>query len=745
MNTFLAPAAGLLVGLLSAQEPAPQPQAAAALVKTLPTARSITRVLFDRPGSGDLWAMGRDWKASFDARGCTFHPFFGSEAPRTFPLRIELTAATVGGEPLSLQRSAPLVDGTTVRTDRGALIETYTTTLEHVQQSFVFAQLPNRGAIVVEVALGGALAGDYSATTNDSGIDFANAHGTVGYRQALALDADGRRLPLTIGWNGRHARIEIPATFVATARLPLVLDPIVDVNNGVGMGYAQLQRLPDVATLQNPDRTLIVWQRQYAANDQDCVCEVLDGSLDYVTPAETPVDFSGYNWVEPRVASNRNGRNFLIVAQIDDQAGRYYIGGRIIGDSGVAALNQLVIEGFSTVGLPGNDFRPDVGGDPYPGTQSYYTVVFEHETAPGNRDVYFRQLDAAGVNQTTMPIPLGTLTDNETFPTISESNRTDRWLVTWQRTTPVAPFDEDVMAALVSWDGTVLTPAFTLFGTLANERLPSPSSPAQLETAPGELFFTIAAAVENGGQSDISLRVLDGTGVVRTNYGLSANEVGGFFLGRNQTFPECESDGVRFVVGYSEFSGSDYDTYVSTVAFTPGPDTLRIDEARVVIAATPAVDDYWTRMSAWFSGNNVGNPNYVIASGRIANNDTKVVSYGGYTPGQFFTFRSTQCGSLSLLASGEPVLGGKVTLLPATLAPAGVMIGTPTLAWLGSIGCNCFLGVDNAYFATGGGTFPVPANPTFVGIALSAQAYAVSGTNCLGFLDLSDTVDFTLH
>ena len=35
--------------------------------------------------------------------------------------------------------------------------------------------------------------------------------------------------------------------------------------------------------------------------------------------------------------------------------------------------------------------------------------------------------------------------------------------------------------------------------------------------------------------------------------------------------------------------------------------------------------------------------------------------------------------------------------------------------------------------------------PTFVGITLSVQGYAAVGTSCLGFLDLSDTIDFTIR
>lgn len=742
MSKFLLPMAGLLAALVPAQTriPTPPPASTPPVVQQ-PTARSWSRVLFDRTDTTTLWAAGRDWKASFDATGCAFHPFFGSDAPRTFPLRIELAAASVGGEPLTLRAGAPRVDGTTVRNDRGTLVETYDTTLANVRQSFVFATLPNRGAIEVDVRL----AGDFAASGTSSGVTFVNDFGRVDYHDAVAIDAAGRRLPLAIAWNGTHAHVEIPAAFVASATLPLVLDPIVDVNGSVGTGYAQLQRLPDVATLQNPDRTLIVWQRQFAANDQDCVCEVLDGSLDYVAPAETPIDFSGYNWVEPRVASSKNARNFLIVAQIDDQAGLYYIGGRLVGDDGFAVPNQLVIEGFNTFGLPGNNFRPDVGGDPYPGAQAYYTVVFEHETTPGNRDVYFRQLAQNGTNLTTMPIALGTQAQNETFPAISESNRTDKWLVTWQRTFPAAPFDEDVMAAFVSWDGTVATPAFTLAGSLASERRPSPSSPAQLVSAPGRLFYAMACELPNGAQSDIDVRIVDDLGVVRASFPLSTNEALGAFAARNQILPECESDGARFVVGYSESNGTDYDTLASTLAFVPGTNTVRLDETRVTIAATPGVDDYWTRMSAWFSGNNVASARYVIASGHIAANDIRVVDYGGYAPGAFFSTFPTQCGTLPLNASGDSVLGGTVSFFAGTLAPAGLVVGTPGLFWLGAIGCNCNLGVADAQFVPNGFTLTIPSNPTFVGITLSVQGYAAVGTSCLGFLDLSDTIDFTIR
>lgn len=93
-----------LLPALSAQDAPPRPafvpapQAEEALPSTTQSttpdarntagSRAITRVQFDRPRADEpLWAMGAAWKASFDGSGFTTIPFFGSSAPRNFPLR----------------------------------------------------------------------------------------------------------------------------------------------------------------------------------------------------------------------------------------------------------------------------------------------------------------------------------------------------------------------------------------------------------------------------------------------------------------------------------------------------------------------------------------------------------------------------------------------------------------------------------------------------------------------------------
>ena len=73
------------------------------------------------------------------------------------------------------------------------------------------------------------------------------------------------------------------------------------------------------------------------------------------------------------------------------------------------------------------------------------------------------------------------------------------------------------------------------------------------------------------------------------------------------------------------------------------------------------------------------------------------------------------------------------------------MFGTPDSISLASLGCNCTLGLSGAIFAPNPLVINVPPAPALVASISSVQGYGFSGANCLGFLDLTDTIDFFIR
>ncbi|MBL8725086.1 MAG: hypothetical protein JNK49_13630 [Planctomycetes bacterium] len=700
----------------------------------------------DQAADGALWVRGSSYKACFDRRGFQYVPFLGSHAPRNFPLRVELRTASVGGERLELQSSGCKRQGEQIRIDRGALVELVDLAPRQIEQSFAFAELPNRGAVAVEIAL----SGEFAAVAAERGLQFHNDHGGVAYEKAIARDAAGHELPLRIDWRDGLARIEIPAAFVAAASLPLVLDPVLStLTLSGGVPPAEAQRNPDVARLTVPGITAVSWTRTFSANDEDVFVQILDSAQNFL--AAGYVDFTSENWVTARIASNANTSRFLVAAQVDAVTGSFvgsYISSRIIDTTG-ATLPKVVVEGGNVVGLPGSNFRPDVGGDAAVDPAAFYTIVFEHETAPGNHDIYYKQIDQAGALRTLNPLPLDTSPTMQGNPAIAESNgpvQIGLALVAWQSQRQQAPFDDDVVARWITWNGAPNGPQFLVAGSMRNERRPAVSSYANVI---GGQCAGVAWEDDYLTDNDIAVRLFDfGGNPFSTQLNLSAQVSLGAFLTRNQIFPSIETDGNRFAVGYSEFSGSDYDTFAATATWLPGTLAWRLDDDRALLGTNAGTDDYWTRIVAdWNFFAPVPNSEYTIVGAAIGSNAIEVRRYGGWLPGNFFTTFVSQCGNLNIAASGAPTTGGFLNFSLVGAGPiSGYLFGFP--GFVNPTPCpSCIVGVSNAVGVPGPNfTFVVPANPVFVNsFTLSIQGWAFGGNACLGAIDLSNTLDFVIR
>jgi hypothetical protein len=208
---------------------------------TLP--RGVVHV--DAPGDGHWWAKGDDWKASFGAEGLVFVPFLGADAERNFPLALRLADVHSGDThvPFAADGVATRRDERRIEIARGSLIEAYDLRPEGIEQTFVFANAPSRGALAVELAITSELHGEQRA---DGSCHFRNERGGGDVGSATAIDRNGKRAPCRTDLVGDRLRWTVPAEFVASAAFPLTIDPVISTS---GLLPAQVRPLlaPDIA------------------------------------------------------------------------------------------------------------------------------------------------------------------------------------------------------------------------------------------------------------------------------------------------------------------------------------------------------------------------------------------------------------------------------------------------------------------------------------------------------------------
>ena len=759
MRTHLFSTLAALLTGLSAQDLPPRPAQTSppqeafdptATALTAPQANAVRerianqpqeRVLFDRPrADGPLWALGTAWKASFDATGFTAIPYFGTDAPRNFPLRFELAQATVGGFALPLRAEPPVQTDGTVRTARGSLTEVVDTRLDCLEQSFVFDALPTRAAIAVDVRI----RGEFAPSTIDNGVRFANEFGHVDYTKAIAVDAKGERLPLAITWTGDTAHMEIPANFVERAQLPIVLDPIINFWYLLGSSSTLLQHDSDVASFQAlgiGGRTLILWQRQYSAADQDCWGIMFDGNLGLVQ-TDFIIDFTGDDWTKVAVAANNYAQNFLVVAEIRLPiflGSSYHIGGRTIAAN--ATLGSVFdIERDGVVGSGGYNYHPDVGSDPYYGV-GRYTVVFNKRNGAAS-DIYFKQVTTAGGLVTINPIALDTSASEESKPSISKScgqsnGLPANWLVTWQRTWSAV--DQDVYGRYINWNGALPGTGFPIDTSGWNETAPSASSPIDTN---GVRYWPIVyeSATSPGQPRDVFCRLMRADGGQQASVVIS-NNVPNY----DDRDPEVDSDGTRFVtmlttgtVGYPQ------SIQAVTAAYIASNNSLRFEE-RTGLATSSLDDNVQGNVCADYSGGGAMSPRYFLSFTAQSTNTFSLRNFGGYaTSTPFFTSQGLACGNLGISASGTPALGQTITVTVGNGAASAVVFGVPGYIPLNALGCNCAQGVDQYVYFNNPLVWTVPVNTAYVGITLAVQGFTVVGSQCLGFVDLSDTLNFRI-
>ncbi len=180
---------------------------------------------------GLLLAAADAYSASFGTAGLEFRPAVGPDATELPPLRLD-TARVSLGETLLLgapEQTHLHIDGDLLQADLGAgITERYRVSPEGLQLEYEVRELPHRqGPLTVELRLDTELRHVGRDALGRDRFERSDAGQAVLIGGVLGVDARGRSATGTSRVEGDMLVLELPAEFIATAELPLVLDPLI--------------------------------------------------------------------------------------------------------------------------------------------------------------------------------------------------------------------------------------------------------------------------------------------------------------------------------------------------------------------------------------------------------------------------------------------------------------------------------------------------------------------------------------
>ncbi len=520
--------------------------------------RDPTKVYFEEPGDGSIWARGASYKASFAKDGASYIPFLGSKAPQNYPLSFALQGIDVGGRAVDFAAAVPATrTNDTIVFDRGSVQETYQLQPEGMEQTFVFDTLPSGGDLVVRVGV----ETEFSGFDTADGLRFSNELGAVGYGKARAYDARGSTTPATTELDGNTIVIRVPAEFLASAALPVTIDPVV-ATFGVATSTED-EFSPDVAYSSTSGVYAAVWEVAFSGTDHDVWFAEFTSTGSFIGASMESIDATGDYWSGPRIAYNKLADNFMTVATVGSSPNRLVRGRITAAPSPYSESAQFDV----STGAPGFDnIYPDIGGDGTTSPPTWYMVTWENSFNASDHDIYARRVDATGVLGPIIQVDFSNADDN--FPTISKSDGalpfiTQRWTIVWQRT--FTSSDHDIYGAQYEYDGTLANASFPIDGSGNDDYVPQVSS---LLDGSGTTTrdYLVVYEEATGGEMDIMAEVRNETTYV-TSADMSSLEDQGF-QSQFQIEPAVDADGSSYAVAYAEqynFS-SDYDMYVASVA-----------------------------------------------------------------------------------------------------------------------------------------------------------------------------------
>ena len=234
--------------------------------KRLPTAviaaAEQARNQIEMPARG-LPGLTRSTHAVAFDRGQVYFRPLGRTGVST--LTVQLVGFQVGTMTLPVRSRQPHIAGHTVRyTHTGTLVEQFVAQDEGVEQQWLLLERPQAaGGVVITVAIETSLTAVLAP--DGEGVRFRDGTGVVAqYGRAKAIDAAGRvkmaQLTMTARSGGYWVEMRLPAAWLAEARYPLLIDPLLQSTVLPVHGDVLASTQEKAAAATDGNGYLVVWQ-----------------------------------------------------------------------------------------------------------------------------------------------------------------------------------------------------------------------------------------------------------------------------------------------------------------------------------------------------------------------------------------------------------------------------------------------------------------------------------------------------
>lgn len=388
---------------------------------------------------------GWDYIATVKSGGLTFVPMLGAAAPTTQHLAFE---------PVQYGRESFAVDVPEARPghrDRevclrrgGGVTERFAASGAGIALSWRFDEQPSgQGDLVVKYRVRTSL--QLSRDHGDGLRWWLPGVGGVHVGGVTGIAADGQRVGGSLAMAGELLELRLPAEFVASARYPLVLDPLISTEYAATLTSAN-ESAPDLAYDYGSDTWILVYRRVVSAVSMFIAAQRLhsDG-----TPNGGWISLSGnsVNVGAPKVASvNARGCYVATWQEANSVFGPFAI--RCIAiDGATGAPSAAVTLNPTTVG---SAVHPDVAGDRST-TGTAALIVYERE----NAGVRLSRVTVAGGGAAPVVASTVSVSTNPTAirPTISKSNSERAYAIAWNEVNGIA---RQIRTRICSRAGTLL-------------------------------------------------------------------------------------------------------------------------------------------------------------------------------------------------------------------------------------------------------------------------------------------------